>query len=366
MARLTDVRGALRWGAWVFTGVTLLVFYRSAALDAATRYGHPGVQRAAYAASVVAWLLGAALLVSPQLRRSTIWTLVAVTLAGTGAAIVTLPAGQQHTSTNWAAAANGWLLLAILPGTRLAVLVPLLLAPLAAAMTAAAWGGAAEIVLMSSRAVGILGLQIPVALAAGALERTAHTANAWRLRQEAIRTARVVADTVHDDRLRRSRAVAAVVEPVLVDLAAAGTDPATQRARCAVAAAQVRRLLAEWYRDGPDPLGAQLAACLDRAQAAGVHVDVAIPAADPHPPLPAALSRAACDVVHRLAGTAGARLRVTVLLSAGHARVGIVAHAAPGTGDERAQPLPATVPAPLTIRTTVAGASCLVELSCPL
>ncbi|MFI5913192.1 hypothetical protein [Dactylosporangium sp. NPDC051541] len=358
MERLSDVRAALRWGAWVFAGVTLLVFYRTPALHTATGYGHPGAQRAAYCASVAVWLLTALLPALPRARRAATWTLVAATLAGTAVATVTVPAAQQHTSTSWAAAANGWLLLAITSGRRHRIVVPLLLAPVGGAVVVAGTGGTPEMVLILSRTAGILGLQVPVALAAEALERIARTANLLRLQRDAIHTARVVADTVHDDRLRRSRAVAAVAEPVLAGLASPDTDPAALRTRCAMAAAQVRRLLAEWYRDGPDPLGAALASCLDRVQAAGVHVHVAAPAVHPDIALPAPLSAAACRVVCALTRAPVTRLRVTVLVTAGQARVGIAATGPPA-------PVP-PVPAPLTVRTTVAGAASLVELACPL
>lgn len=377
---MTDVRTALRWGAWVFGGVTLLVFYRSAALDTAVRFGHPDLQRVAYLTSVGAWVATVSLLpdggfwlrlrpgLGARLRGLTTGVLVVVTLGATGAATLTVPAEQQHTETSWAVATNGWVLLAISSGRNTAVVVSWLAAPMVFAMVGAAAGGTSATVLLTARMLGILGLQVPVAVAMRALERSADAATALRLKREAIRTDRVVADTLHHDRLRRSQAVAIVVEPVLAVLAERPADASsddTVRRRCGVAAAQVRRMLAEWYRDGPDPLGDDLTICLDQVQAAGLRVDVAVHAT-PHAELPAPLRRVACEVVRALACDPGTRLRVTVLATTTHLSVSIVARTAGAAADGHTRRPPTTVPAPLTIRTTIVGDSIWVELTCPL
>jgi hypothetical protein len=377
---MTDVRTALRWGAWVFGGMTLLVFYRSAALDTAVRFGHPDVQRAAYLTSVGAWAATICLLpdggfwlrlrpgLRVRLRRLITGVLLVLTLGAAGAATLTVPAGQQHTETSWAVATNGWVLLAISSGRNTAMVVSWLAAPMVFAMVAAAAGGISATVLMTARTLGILGLQVPVAVAMRALERSADAATALRLKQEAIRTDRVVADALHHDRLRRSQAVAIVIEPVLAVLAEQTADANpddTLRRRCGVAAAQVRRLLAEWHRNGPDPLGDDLTACLDQVQAAGLRVDVAVHAT-PHAELPAPLRRVACDVIRALACDLRTRLRVTVLATTTHLCVSIVASTAGAADDGHARRRLATVSAPLTIRTTIVGDSIWVELTCPL
>jgi hypothetical protein len=382
---VSDVRGALRWGTWAFGGLTMLLFYRSAALDVAVGYGHPEGARVAYLVSLTAW--AATVLVLPGgdrwlrllpgsaahsrngLRRWIAAVLIALTLGAAAASTAAVPAAQQHASASWAVATAGWTLIAVSIGSRTALMLTWLAAPPAFAMLAAIEGGSTQIVMMVARILGVLGLQVPVALAAQALERSADTASALWLQQDAISTDQLVADTVHEDRLRRSRAVATLIEPVLAGLAGSptATDPPDEsvRRRCGVAAAQVRRLLMEWHRGGPDPLGVDLSACLDQAQESGVHVDVAVPASLTPTGLPAPLRRVACDVVQRLTGEPVIRIRLSIVSTTTQLCLAVVAQAQPGTGG-RALDLPATVPAPLSIRTTTSGDFFWVELTCPL
>lgn len=349
---MTDIRKAFRWGTWVAGGVLLLVLYREEGL-AQARY--------AYLTSVAAWVATAGVLAYP-FRRS--WTrqvlevaLSAVTLGATVALTLTVPAGLQHTSANWALGVNGWLLLTTASGGRAPVLLLWVTLPVVIAMIAALPAGAEEIVRMAARALGILGLQAPIALATGAFERSAEATRRLHLTQEAIRTEQIVTAALHDDRLRRSQAVAAAVEPVLASLADADPDD-TLRQRSRVAAAQVRRLLAEWNRTGGDPLGDDLAACLDDVQAAGIPVEVAVHAEG----LPPVLRRAACDVVREVARLPVGRLRLTAVPTESQVCLSVVARtrvSGSGFSIER-------VPAPLEIRTTTTEETLWVELTCPV
>jgi len=369
---MTDVRTALRWGTWTIAGITLLLLYRAAALEAAGRFGHPQVQRTAYLVCVGAWIATAALLARPApsgaahpVRRASVALLLLAVLAGTAAATLALPAGQQPTGTSWAVATNGWLLLAIATGSRTSTLVVLLALPHLLALAVTLRSGTADTVLMTARALGVLGLQMPVALASHGLERAARTANALRREREAIRTGRQVTATLHADRLRRSRQVTAVVGPVLADLAALGPEQTPGdhlRRRCGVAAAQVRRLLSEWHRGGPDPLGGDLAGCLDQLQATGLRVDLAVMGRQAR--MPAALAAAGCDVVLRLAHLAGERMRVTLVATPALARLAVVIDRRASAGGP--EPVLPDVPAPLMIQVTTTNDTLWVELTCPL
>ncbi|MFI5842558.1 hypothetical protein ACIA8K_22900 [Catenuloplanes sp. NPDC051500] len=354
---MTGIRRAVQWGTWVIAGALLLILYRPEALA-----GTP-FQRAAYLVSIGAWCATALLLALPDQharpRRVLAAVLLAVTLAATAAVTLTVPATLQHTNANWAVGVNGWLLLTIASGSRLPTLVLWLALPVGLSLAAALPAGAVETVMMTARALGILGLQVPIALAAREVERCAEVASALHLTQEAIRTEHIVAAALHDDRLRRSRTIAAAVEPVLVSLADASPDlDDTLRQRSRVAAAQVRRLLAEWHRAGGDPLGDDLSACLDDVQAAGTQVEVAVHADG----LPPELRRAACEVVREIGRLPVDRLRLTAVPTASHLCLSVVARTA-GNGvgfalDE--------VPAPVAIRTTTIGATLWVELTCPV
>ncbi|MEV7623879.1 hypothetical protein [Actinoplanes sp. NPDC089786] len=351
---MTDIRRAVRWGTWVIAGVLLLVLYRAQALNGS---------RPAYLASVGAWAATAGLLAWPlppyRLRRILAAVLGVVTLGATAAVTLTVPAALQHTTANWAVGANGWLLLTLASGRRLTTLLLCLTVPVVFAESAALAAGGVEVVLMTARALGILGLQLPIALAARAVEQSAEATRVLHLTREAIRTEQFVAAALHDDRLRRSQAVAAAVEPVLAGLAEPSPGPDdTLRQRSGVAAAQVRRLLAEWHGAGGDPLGADLSACLDEVQAAGTRVEVAVHAGS----LPPELRRAACDVVREIARRPTARLRLTVVPTPAQLCLSVVARtdgADPGFALTE-------VPAPLTIRTTTIGTTLWVELTCPV
>jgi hypothetical protein len=361
---VTDIRRTVRWGTWLISGVLLLILYRSDAL-AGSRSGALVVQRAAYLASIGAWA-GTAWLVGwpPRraLRRRVLAaTLIAVTLGAACTVTLTVPAALQHTTVSWAVGTNGWLVLAIASGGRVTLVLLWLTIPVVFAMAAAFPAGSAEVVVMTGRALGILGLQIPIALAARAVERSAEMAGALQLTREAIRTEQLVATALHDDRLRRSRTVAAAVEPVLASLAESppGPDPDnTLRRRSSVAAAQVRRLLAEWHHDNGDPLGDDLTTCLDDIQAAGTRVEVAVHADG----LPPVLRQAACDVVREIARLPATRLRLTAVRTATNLCLSVVARTR-GTSSRFAL---AEVPAPLAIRTTTTGENLWVELTCPV
>ncbi|MFG1610248.1 hypothetical protein [Actinoplanes sp. NPDC049265] len=354
--RVIDIRRAVRWGTWMTGGVLLLVLYRSQALAG---------YRPAYLASVGAWAGAAGLLAwphpPPRLRRVLTGVLAAVTLTATAALTHVVPTTAQHTTANWAVGANGWLLLTLASGGRVTLVLLLLAAPVMFAEGAALSAGGAEVVLTTARGLGVLGLQVPIALAATTVERSARVTRALRLAREALRTDQFVAAALHDDRLRRSHAVAAAVEPVLASLAdpAPGHDPdrdETLRWRSGVAAAQVRRLMAQWHRADGDPLGDDLSACLDDVQAVGARVEVAVHTGG----LPPALRRAACDVVRRIADRPVTRLRLTAVLAASHVSLSVVARTSGGDG------FALEVPAPLTIRTTSADGMLWVEVRCPV
>jgi hypothetical protein len=360
---MTDIRNSVRWGTWVTAGVLLLVLYRSEGLNA--RSGDTRIQQVAYLITVGAWSATAWLLAWRQPpvwpRRALAVVLALVTVGATAAVSMAVPAALQHTTANWAVGANGWLLLTIASGGRVTLLLLSLTAQVMIAMAAARSAGPAEIVLFTARAIGILGLQVPIALAARAIERSAEATRQLHLTWEAIRTEQFVAATLHTDRLRRSRAVAAAIEPVLASLAssAPGPDPDdTLRQRIGAAAGQVRRLLAEWHYTDGDPLGSDLSARLDDLQAAGTQVVVAIHADR----LPLVLRRAAADVVREIARRPTTRLRLTAVPIATQVCLSVVAEIGGGTSQFA---LP-EVPVPVAVSMTTADETLWVELTCPV
>jgi hypothetical protein len=351
---MTDIGRAARWGTWVTCGVLLLVLYRDDAL------GGTGVRRTAYFVSLGAWAATALLLAFPRGRgRKALSVAVSVvTIGATAAVTLAVPAALQHTNANWAVGVNGWLLLTTASGGRLSVLVFWLVLPPLFALLAAVPAGPPEIVLAAARALGIVGLQMPIGLAARALDHSAAATRELHLQQEAIRTGQFVAAALHDDRLRRSRAVAAAVEPVLATLAAEDPDE-TLRRRSRVAATQVRRLLAEWHGDGADPLGDDLSACLDEVQSAGVPVSVTVHAAELPPPL----RQAAVSIVRELSRLSLTRLRVTAVSAGSLVQFSAVARTA---GSAALDVREVEVAPPVAIGATSGDDTIWVELTCPV
>lgn len=377
-----DVRSVLRWGTWGFGGIVLLLPYRPYALDETTQ-AHPSLQRAAFLASVVLWLLTGAALPAGRLRGFPARALLVAVTTVTAVSTLAVPAGQQLGMTSWAVSTNVWLVITIGWGGRTAPLVAWLVLPLVLAIAVGASGGAGQAVPATARMLGILGLCLPVAAACAILERTARLAAGLGRERERIRTAQVVAAAVVTDRLGRSHHVRTVVEPVLADLAALRPDERPDprlRRRCGVAGARVRQLLGEWYRGGADPLGTELTACLEGLRTAGLRVDLVVhgpssSSLSSTPPsasssasgdsvLPPALVSAGCDTVLAVAPLVRSRMRVTVLVLEGQVRLSILI--------DTSGPPPAVEPPPppagsgVTVRTTTSDDSLWLELTCPL
>lgn len=121
--------------------------------------------------------------------------------------------------------------------------------------------------------VGVVGLQLAAAGAAGMLQGLAATAVAAARREEEATIRDRLARQLHVERLARYRELDEAVRPLLAGLASGDLDPADAlvRRRCALEAARLRRLFAE-ADDVPDPLLHELEAAADVAQRRGVLV----------------------------------------------------------------------------------------------
>jgi hypothetical protein len=173
---------------------------------------------------------------------------------------------------------------------------------------------------------GALAYQIGITLAATLLRRMADAVAKVVRDGERLRTADAVAERLHRDRQERYAGLDTV--PLLTGLAAGVLDPADDRVRirCAVAAGQLRRLIAE-RDEAPDPLVHEVLACVDTAERRGVTVYFGTCGRRQVPPLP--VRRALTEPVLTALVTARSQARVTVIGSPEAVTVSVVADGDP-------------------------------------
>ncbi|MFI7573754.1 hypothetical protein [Micromonospora sp. NPDC049497] len=300
------------------------------------------------------------------------WTLVAVTGAIAGLRLLRgepLPAwplavlllvvdalvfaaagdGQLFTAANWVWGTLGWFFVLVLWGRRVTGLLVLLAAHSVIALVAVLVHGAtapADLVRYTMYVYGTSSLPVAVfagsaAIAALARNRAGAAAAAYALVAE-----RDAAEQARQERRERLALVSGTAEEVLAELAdgrADPTDPAVRR-RCVLAAARLRRLIAE-SDDVPDPLLHELRAAADLAERKGVPIDL-VTIGTP-PPLPVEVRRALAEPLTATLADARDRARLTVVADADEVVVSLVVPdsdddptAGPGTdGDPRVEHL---------------------------
>ncbi|MER7458402.1 hypothetical protein [Micromonospora sp. NPDC126480] len=278
------------------------------------------------------WLLVAALGVAAGVRllRGTPlppWPLAGALLAVDVAVFAAAGERQLFTAANWVWGTLGWFFVVLLWGRRLTGLVVLLAAHSATAVAAVFGYGATSAADLARCAMYVYGtFSLPVAVFAGgaaiaalARERAATAAAAYALVAE--REAAERGRRERRDRLALAGAAAGAVLAELADGRADPVDPDVQR-RCVLAAARLRRLIAE-SDDVPDPLLHELRAAADLAERNGLPIDL-VTIGTP-PPLPVETRRRLADPL--TATLAGARdwARLTVVAGPDEVVVSLVA-----------------------------------------
>ena len=248
-----------------------------------------------------------------------------VVLAASWTATAALPPDSFVQPPHWSFGLVGWHLLVLLADRT-----PALLTALAVHVTA----GFAQFLLdgvPTRTEVGDAGImlvastlfQLAIAGMIRLVDRRAGEAAAAAAERERLATrAAVAAQAGHDLRTRFAGQLGATL-PLLAGLADGAVDPRAEatRARCALAAAQLRRLFAE-NDDVPDPLLHEVSACLDVAERRGVAVALAV-SGDPVD-VPAAARRDLAGPVLAALAAARTRARVTVLRTPESVRVAVV------------------------------------------
>ncbi|MEU2614658.1 hypothetical protein ABZ570_24210 [Micromonospora sp. NPDC007271] len=299
-----------------------------------------GSAPAATAVIAAAWLVAAAVGVAAGVRLlrgglPSAGRLAAVLLVVDVAVFAAVGGGQLFAAGNWAWGGLVWFFLLVLWRRPVGWLLALLGAHAAIALVAVVAFDATAPADLARYAMYVYGTSsLPVAVFVGA---TALAALAWdradtAAATAAVETERVVAEQARAERQARLGLVSGTAEEVLVALAAGDADPADPavRRRCVLAAARLRRLIAE-SDDVPDPLLHELRAAADLAERNGLPIELV--AIGVPPELPVEVRRRLADPLTAALADARAWARLTVVAGPDEVVASLVTpdHDGPGT-----------------------------------
>ncbi|GAA1871027.1 hypothetical protein [Asanoa iriomotensis] len=264
--------------------------------------------------------------------------LLAVLLIVDVLVIAVTPDLKIFTSLNWAWGTIGWFALLLLYdrgiGTLVGVLVANAVFGLVGVIAASPDGhGAVDLSRFVMYIYGTGVLPIALHAAMSALRETASNAAVSEAARAALESERLGAAHAQQERQERLGIVSEAAGALLHDLATGRADPAdldVQRS-CALAAARLRRLIAE-SDDVPDPLLHELRACVDVAERQGVPVDLI--AVGELPELDVAIRRRLAEPLAATLATARDWARVTVVAQPDEVVVSLTTPATAGPAKE--------------------------------
>ncbi len=333
---MIDFAARLRWTVWAALGVVLGALYGPFAVGDSNVYASPGLTLFAFFTLVGVWLVAGVLLVAGSLGRRSSLALIFACAACLVAVTVNLPAQLQTDGVNWGFGSFGWFLVLLALDRPLRVVGPFLALPAVLSLAVVAASSVASVEAVSAvfvRALVVAGPQLVVAFASAQLQLNAEKAADAAQRQRRVRSANSVAAALDSDRQRRMQVVREAIEPVLRELSSVGTRPLDEDLRrgCLVAAARVRRLLAE-SNAGDDPLVHELSASLDALQRRGLVVELAVRGpADGD--IPVEQRRGLTDPLLDVVVRAASRVRVTLTRGPDEVRLAVVADVHDGADD---------------------------------
>ncbi|OKI62897.1 hypothetical protein A6A27_27235 [Micromonospora sp. CB01531] len=282
----------------------------------------PGVGSSPAASAVVAagWLVTAAVGVVagvrllrgglPPARR-----LAAVLLVVDAAVFAAVGGGQLFAAANWVWGGLVWFFPLVLWRRPVRWLLALLGAHAVIALAALLASGATAPADLARYAMYVYGVSsLPVAVFVGgvALAALAQARAGTATAALAVEAERVAAERVQAERRARLALASGTAEEVLAALAAGDADPADPevRRRCVLAAARLRRLIAE-SDDVPDPLLHELRAAADLAERNGLSIELV--AVGVPPELPVEVRRRLADPLTAALADARDWARLTVV-----------------------------------------------------
>ncbi|MFF5175079.1 hypothetical protein ACFY3U_20910 [Micromonospora sp. NPDC000089] len=258
--------------------------------------------------------------------RPPVGPLVAVLLLVDAAVFAAAGHGRLFTAANWVWGGLGWFFVVVLWGRRIGWLVALLGVHSSIALAALVGHGAtapADLTRYAMYAYGVSSLPVAVFTGAAVIAALARQRAATAAAAGAVAAERDAAERARRERRDRLAVVGSAAEEVLAELAdgrADPADPAVQR-RCALAAARLRRLIAE-SDDVPDPLLHELRAAVDLAERDGLPIELV--AIGTPPPLPAQIRRRLADPLTAALVDAVGWARLTVLAGPDEVAVSLV------------------------------------------
>jgi signal transduction histidine kinase len=344
VARQRFLRG-VRIASLLIAGAVLAGMNLPMLLTHLSVYTVPAVQLAGYGALALVTGLAAVLIVTDRPFGSWRHPLVVLVLAASVVVTADVPAPHLITPAHWSYGTIGWFGTLLLLDRPLRELIWFLGTHLGVSVAQLAVAGqldGATLLRLGTVSVAIVGFQLAVGACGQALSVLAQQAA-----DDAAATARVITEHETAERLYRRRQtryaeLMPAITPLLAGLADRTLDPGDPvvARRCAVAAAVIRRLLAE-RGDHDDPLVEELRAVMDVALRKGVVVDLLLGGSRPRMPVP--VRRALTEPALTMLAAAESAARVTIDGDDAGVTVSVVADGAPTD-------LPATTAG---VRTTV-------------
>lgn len=325
---MIDIATRLRWTSWAGVGFVLVVLYGPFAVGRWHEYQLQTGNIFALALVGCVWIVSGVRLLRGQVDQPTALALIAACAFATAVVAAALPVQLQTGGLNWAFATFGWFVF-LLSTQRPNWLVVLALAlPSAVSLALLAYYQAATpaaVAALLTRACVVAGPQLILIFAASQLQHNAdETAQAARRRRLLV-SADEVADALDADRRRRVELVRSAIGPLLRRLSTHSWSQHDEQLhhQCLVAAARVRRLLAESHA-GEDPLVHELGAGLDELQRHGLVVDLAVRGGSTTV-LPVELRRGLTDPLLDVVARAASWARVTVTRTPTDVRLAVTA-----------------------------------------
>jgi hypothetical protein len=288
-------------------------------------YGSFAFQGAMWLVMALAITAGSVLVLRGTPGWRSAWVVAVIALAASTAAAAASPAGQML-AVNWSWGSAGWTGVLVLLRRRFSELAWFLAAEALATLGVQAWDGLNRTDMAGFLAVlaWSTGAQVAVAAGVRALGLAAgHAAEAARS-EAAARERAVTAELIRAARHARWLALQESAVPLVAELATGAADPgdAQVRTRCAVQAAQLRRLLAE-SDEVPGSLVHELHASADVAGRRGVAVEIETAGLLPQVPSPA--RRVITDAAIAILTAARSQARITLATVAAGIAVSFVA-----------------------------------------
>jgi hypothetical protein len=299
-------------------------------LDHRSAYGSFAFQGAMWLVMAVAITVGSVLVLRGTLSWRSAWAVALIALAASTASAAASPAALML-AVNWSWGSAGWTGVLVLLRRRFAELAAFLAAEAVATLSVQAWDGLHRTDLAGFLAVlaWSTGGQVAVAAGVRALDMAAgHAAAAARTEHDARERA-ATAEVIQAARHARWLVLQESAAPLVAEMAAGTADPGDPqvRARCAVQAARLRRLMAEGD-EVPGSLVHELHASADVAERRGVAVE--IETAGLLPQVPGRARRVITDAAIAILTAARSRARITLAAVADGIAISFVADTGAG------------------------------------